>query len=110
MKYGIFKHDPSLAPFCGDIALRMENYKKKKQELLSEGQTLAEFANGHHYFGFHKADGGWYYREWAPAADELYLTGDFCGWDRYAFPMKRQENGVLSCFLPAITPFGTAAR
>ena len=100
MKYGIFKHDPSLTPFRGDIALRMENYKKKKQELLSEGQTLADFANGHHYFGFHKADGGWYYREWAPAADKLYLTGDFCGWDRYAYPMQKEENGVFTLFLP----------
>ena len=95
MNYKIFKYDPSLKPFAEDIRLRMENYQKKKEELLAEGQSLADFASGYLYFGFHKADGGWYYREWAPAADRLFLTGDFCGWDRYAYPMERKENGVF---------------
>ncbi len=100
MKHGIFKKDPSLKPFEKDFDLRMENYRRKTRELLGENQTLAEFANGHHYFGFHKETGGWYYREWAPAAEKMYLTGDFCGWDRYACPMEKQENGVFSVFLP----------
>ena len=100
MEYGIFKTDPQLIPFAQDIELRMENYHNKKAELLTNHETLADFANGHRYFGFHKADGGRYYREWAPAAEKLYLTGDFCGWDRYAHPMEKQENGVFTLFLP----------
>ena len=100
MKHAIFKTDPQLKPFQGDFDLRMENYHNKKAQLLQNHETLAEFANGHHYFGFHKADGGWYYREWAPAAEKLYLTGDFCGWNRYAHPMEKQENGVFTLFLP----------
>ena len=100
MNYGIFKTDPQLIPFAQDIALRMENYHNKKAQLLQNHKTLGEFANGHRYFGFHKVDGGWYYREWAPAAEKLYLTGDFCGWDRYAHPMEKQENGVFTLFLP----------
>ena len=54
MKYQILKTDPTLQPFAGDIALRMENYYKKKAELLSGGQTLSDFANGHQFFGFHQ--------------------------------------------------------
>jgi len=100
MKYKILKYDPSLVPYESDIALRMENYKKKKQELLTGEETLADFASGYLYFGFHKADGGWYYREWAPAADRLFLTGDFCNWDRYAHPMEKKDNGVFELFLP----------
>ena len=100
MKYKILKYDPSLAPFESDIALRMENYRKKKRELLTGEETLANFASGYLYFGFHKADGGWYYREWAPAADRLFLTGDFCNWDRYAHPMQKKDNGVFELFLP----------
>ena len=34
------------------------------------------------YYGFHKTDDGWYYREWAPKADALYLIGDCNNWDR----------------------------
>ena len=63
-------------------------------------QDLMDFANGHQYFGFHKTETGWYYREWAPGADAIYLTGDFCGWDRYAYPMEKGENGVFTLFLP----------
>ena len=99
MKYRILKYDPSLAPFECDIRLRMENYKNKKAALLAPGQTLSDFASGYLYFGFHKTQEGWYYREWAPGADRMFLTGDFCGWDRYAFPMEKKENGVFEIFL-----------
>ena len=34
-------------------------------------EALKEFASGYLYFGFHKGKDGWYYREWAPAADKL---------------------------------------
>ena len=100
MKYKILKNDPSLQPFERDIALRMDNFHKKKSELLTDCATLADFANGHRYFGFHQENGGWYYREWAPAAEKVYLTGDFCNWDRYAHPMEKKENGVFELFLP----------
>ena len=100
MKYKIFKYDPALACFEKDFDLRMENYRNKKAELLAPGQTLAHFSNGHRYFGFHREKDGWYYREWAPAAEKVYLTGDFCGWDRYAHPMEKKENGVFELFLP----------
>ena len=100
MKYSILKYDPSLRPNGGDIALRMENYHAKKAQLLAPGQTLKDFASGYLYFGFHKVPGGWYYREWAPGADKIFLTGDFCGWERYSHPMQKKENGVFELFMP----------
>ena len=100
MKYAILKIDPQLAPYKRDIDLRMENYRRKKAQLLQEGQTLSDFANAHLYFGFHKVRNGWYYREWAPGADEVYLTGDFNGWDRYSCQLKKKENGVFEVFIP----------
>ena len=100
MKHKILTYDANLAPFEKDIDLRMERYEKKKKELLPNGGTLADFANGSEYFGFHKTADGWYYREWAPAASKLWLTGEFCGWDRFAHPMNKLENGVFELFLP----------
>ena len=108
MKYKLLKNDPQLQPFAGDIALRMENYRQKKAALLQPGQTLSDFANGYHYFGIHPTADGWVYREWAPGADALYLTGDFCQWDRHAYPMERLENGVFQLQLPDILLPGTA--
>ena len=100
MKHKILEYDKNLAPFEKDFDLRAENLAAKKKALLKKGQTLADFANGHEYSGFHKTQDGWYYREWAPAADAMYLTGDFCGWDRHAHPLEKKENGVFELFLP----------
>ena len=92
--------DPYLQPYKQDLALRMENYYRKRSELLLPWQTLSDFANGHAYFGFHQENGGWYYREWAPGAEAMYLTGDFCSWDRHAHPMEKLDGGVFQLFLP----------
>ena len=100
MEHKILTYDKNLQAFEKDFDLRMERYEKKKKELLSNGGTLADFANGSDYFGFHKTKDGWYYREWAPAADNLWLTGEFCNWDRQAHPMKKLDNGVFELFLP----------
>ena len=100
MKHKIFELDPILKYYEKDFDLRMKNYRAAKKRLLAPGQKLKDFANGHLFFGFHKVDGGWVYREWAPGAENLFVTGDFCNWDRYAYPMERGENGVYSCFIP----------
>ena len=100
MKHKIFKYDPILKHFESDFDLRRENFEKKKAELLAPCQTLSDFANGHKYFGFHQEADGWYYREWAPAADQVYLTGDFNGWDRRSHKLEKKENGVFELFLP----------
>ena len=75
MSYKIFEYDPGLKMFEVDIELRMKNYIRKRKELVGDC-NLCDFANGHEYFGFHKTENGWYYREWAPEADEVYLTGE----------------------------------
>ena len=75
MKYKLLKNDPQLRPFEKDIGLRMENFHRKKAELLTDGQTLADFANGHLFYGLHKTEDGWVYREWAPGADAMYFGG-----------------------------------
>ena len=95
MSYKILKIDPYLENFEQDINLRMDNYKRKRKELLGEEKSLVDFANGYKYFGFHRTKGGWVYREWAPAAEAMYLTGDFNKWDAQGCPMKKLDNGVF---------------
>ena len=96
----ILQIDKNLLNYRDDIDLRVNNLNRKLSQLLAPGQSLADFANGHRYFGFHQTEEGWFYREWAPSAQEMFLTGDFCGWDRYRYPMTRKENGVFELFLP----------
>ena len=90
----IIKIDPYLTPHQDDLVNRIQNFKNKKKELCGEG-SLCEFANGHKFFGFHKTKDGWVYREWAPGADKMFLTGDFNNWDIYVNPMTRLDNGVF---------------
>lgn len=99
MGYRILDYDYMLKNYEGDINLRMDNLKRCKERILAKNQTLSDFANGYEYFGFHKTEGGWYYREWAPGAEKMYLTGDFCDWDARACEMTNIGNGVYEIFL-----------
>jgi 1,4-alpha-glucan branching enzyme len=96
----ILQIDPMLKPYEKDIELRMHKYFEVKKALLGEEGSFKDFANGHQYFGFHQADDGWYYREWAPAADGLFLIGDFNDWNRKTHPLEKKEAGVWEIFLP----------
>jgi len=95
MSYKILKYDPYLKGYEKDINLRMQNYADKRKELLGEKGSLTDFANGHEYFGIHRTKSGWVYREWAPAAEQMFFTGDFNDWDIYACPMQKLENGIF---------------
>ncbi len=95
MSYRIFEYDPYLKPFEGDIELRMQNYARKKKELVGGDGSLLDFANAHEYFGFHKSGKSWVYREWAPAADALWLIGDMNGWEKPGLPMQKLAGGVF---------------
>ena len=98
--YRVLELNPQLIPFAGDIEARMYLYNTTKARLLSEGQTLKEFANGYRYYGFHHVDGGWYYREWALSADQLYLEGEFNDWNKTSHPLTRVDNENWEIYLP----------
>ena len=101
MSYRILKIDPYLTPFESDIELRMNNYRETRERLLGDSD-ICDYAQGHKYFGIHRnADGRWVYREWAPAAEDMYLTGDFADWDLYRYKMDKLEHGVFEIYLPA---------
>ena len=91
--YRIMELNPQLQKFAGDIDLRMFLYRATKGRILPEGQTLNEFANAHNYYGFHRTENGWVYREWAPSAYQLYLEGDFNNWDKTGCPLHPLGNG-----------------
>ena len=99
MEYKIFEYDPYLKPFEKDIDLRMNIYNNKKAEILKNNESLSEFANGHLYFGFHRVEGGWVYREWAPAAQEVYLMGDMNDWNESSLKLTPIGNGNFEIFL-----------
>ncbi len=109
-KRKILRIDSYLEPFEQEIERRVNLFKEKKRQLLGANGKLTDFANGHKFFGFHRTSNGWVYREWAPAAEAMYLTGDFNGWDIYATPMQKKENGVFELVLKGKDALKTGQR
>jgi len=99
----ILETHPELRPFEEDLQLRMDRYRDKRKQLLGRRRLLKNFANAYAWYGFHRQPDGWVYREWAPAADQLFLTGDFNDWHWTDTPMTRTENGDWELFLPGDT-------
>ena len=95
MDLKILKIDPYLKPYKEALEYRISAYTQKRNSLAASGQSLSDFANGYKFFGIHREKSSWVYREWAPAADEMYLTGDFNNWDIFKTPMTKLENGVF---------------
>jgi len=100
-KLGLVAKDPWLEPAEADIIFRHERYKNTLKEIQSNWKSLLKFADAYDYFGIHydKSRKGWFYREWAPKAQDLYLFGDFNDWQRYSHRMTRDKYGVWEIFL-----------
>jgi len=101
---GLLEQDPWLAPYEHKLRERFSYYKTIRGPIDASGGVLGPISQGHHYFGFnrgtHEGRNGIWYREWAPGALQLRLTGDFNDWNRFTHPMIRDDFGVWSIFLP----------
>ena len=92
--YEMIQIDPYLAPFSGEIDLRMDRFKGKRWQLVAGAESLTDFADGYLYFGIHRTDTGWVVREWLPGAEAVHLIGDFNEWNHESHPLTRGDNGV----------------
>lgn len=80
MKSGSFyDSDPWLKPYTGVINNRIEKCIAKEKKLSGEG-TICDFSLGHYYYGMHRKKDHWVFREWAPNATQIYITGTFSAW------------------------------
>lgn len=91
--YELIRRDAYLRPhrqFFED----MQNRIRWTEQRITGGMcALVDFAAAHEYFGLHLVPGPspsearWVFREWAPNARAIWLTGQFSGWrreDRFA--------------------------
>ncbi|XP_010664077.1 1,4-alpha-glucan-branching enzyme 1, chloroplastic/amyloplastic isoform X2 [Vitis vinifera] len=97
---GILDTDPGLEPFKDHFRYRMRRYVEQKELIEKYEGSLEEFAQGYLKFGFNREEGGIVYREWAPAAQEAQVIGDFNGWDGSNHRMERNQFGVWSIKIP----------
>ncbi len=93
--------DPYLKDYESAIQGRYDYAIRKEQEITG-GKTLNEWANGYLYFGLHRTETGWVLREWAPNATAIYLKGDCNNWQKdERYRLQHVGNGVWEAQWPA---------
>lgn len=71
------------------------------------------FKEGNHFFAYEKLGShpievngvrGTYFALWAPNAQQVYVMGDFNGWDRYSHPLsvRWDGSGIWEGFIPGV--------
>lgn len=101
-KLQLIENDPYLAAFEDVLDRRHNKILSKKKEILQDAENLAEFANGHHFFGCQKTKNSWVFREWAPNATSIHLAGEKMGWENPAteYSFSNKGNGIWELILP----------
>ena len=98
----IIENDPWLTPYSGAIEGRHDHALWRESQLTGGKMSLTDFASGYLYYGLQRTDSGWAFREWAPNATEIFLIGDFSGWEEQErFRLKRiNEAGDWELHIP----------
>ncbi|KAI4815569.1 hypothetical protein KUCAC02_005711 [Chaenocephalus aceratus] len=93
--------DPYLKPFEKDFKRRYEQLQKQLSKLEETEGGYDQFTQSYKTFGVQRQpDNSLHFREWAPAAEALFLTGDFNAWEKFAHPYTKQEFGKWELILP----------
>lgn len=101
MEFGIINNDSLLEPFRHIIKRRYENFVLRELDFTDNKKELSQVFNSYLYYGLHKQEGGWIFREWAPNATAIYVIGEFCDWQKKEeFRLQRIENGNWELAIP----------
>ncbi len=97
----IVQEDPWLEPYTEIIAKRYEAAKNRIDQLSSDSGSLKDFASGFLFYGLHRTNDKWIFREWAPNATSIYLLGEFNNWEKQKdFSLKKRTEGNWEIELP----------
>ena len=94
--------DPYLAPYLPVIAERRKRADALEKRLTGGQMSLADFACAHEYYGLHRqSDGTFVFREYAPHAEKIFLTGDFSDWqEEERFQLRPAGAGAWELVIP----------
>lgn len=93
-KHKLLDFDEWLHPYESILNERSKKIDNITKKILADTK-LENFALGWHHFGLHKTDKSWIFREWVPNATDIYLVGDFNGWqDDDIYALTQTKDGV----------------
>lgn len=90
----LLSRDPYLKPYEIDIRRRYALFRDYIDRIEAGEKSMHDFSKGYDKFGIHiNEDNSVSAVEWAPGAQELYLTGDFNNWNRTETSYRKLEFG-----------------
>ncbi|XP_076138413.1 1,4-alpha-glucan-branching enzyme-like [Alosa pseudoharengus] len=97
----LLQMDPYLKPYEKDFK-RRSGLLQKQLHLLEEAEGgFDRFTQGYTSFGAQRQpDNSLIFKEWAPAAEALFLTGDFNEWNKFSHPYTQRDYGKWQLHLP----------
>ncbi len=100
-RLAIIERDSWLEPVEDELNRRYNNYLKHLRKIELSSGSIVDYANGYRYFGWQRDERhqGWRFREWLPGAIDVFIFGDFNGWQRTQLPLQKIEGGVWEIFL-----------
>ena len=79
----LVEEDKLLKPFAGIIEKRHQQVLAMEREFTYRTTRLSDKCNSYLYYGLHRTNEGWVFREWAPHATAIYLLGEFNDWRKH---------------------------
>jgi len=95
------ERDPYLRPFEREFRRRYAVFSDSMERIEKELGGIDKFTKAYEEYGIHiNSDNSVRCKEWAPGAEQLFLTGEFNNWDRSSHPYKRCEFGIWELHIP----------
>lgn len=93
--------DEYLLPFMGSISHRIKAAHKASSVLTQISGSFSEFCDSYRQLGLVRSPaGGWLLREWIPEAIEVFIYGDFNGWNPSSHQLEPVGYGVWTYEFP----------
>jgi len=87
--------DAFLAPYSEILECRRKAAEKRFRQLSGKKRSLLPAAADHKFFGLHLEKNQWVFREYAPYALSIVLTGDFSQWQiDKKYQLESVGNGI----------------
>ena len=97
----LVEEDKLLKPFAGNIEKRHQQVLAMEREFTYRTTRLSDSCNSYLYYGLHRTNEGWVFREWAPNATAIYLLGEFNDWRKHPdYALTKVGDGNWEIKLP----------
>ena len=98
----LVEEDKLLKPFAGIIEKRHQQVLAMEREFTYRTTRLSDSCNSYLYYGLHRTNEGWVFREWAPNATAIYLLGEFNDWRKHPdYALTKVGDGNWEIKLPS---------